>query len=285
MNDAVVSEFLIALFAGMVGFAMLRRGTPRAVELVLWIGLIWVCVLGVTSTHDKQARELTSAAVWGSTQIMGTMSGLLGQGLVGWVSQNRMAVADWVVLMFGLDLLTLVILRTHRRSAGWQPRVRLRDWMEMPRPSKAPQPALAPVASGVDELNERFNRWAPVATAGGLTQLTLFLLWAIEVVLPATGRKLREAALAANGARRRLATADWQGMIAEPRRLAEVVDVDTLAERAASVRGWASGALDQVASAPQFDWTGGYAIVPPHLDGGIDDYGPDERDRRDRLAS
>ena len=66
MNDAVVSEVLIALFAGMVGFAIMRRGTSRSVELVLWIGLIWVCVLGVTSTHDKQTRELTSAAAWGA---------------------------------------------------------------------------------------------------------------------------------------------------------------------------------------------------------------------------
>lgn len=285
MNDAVVSEFLIALFAAMVGFAILRRNTSRPIELVLWIGLVWVCVLGVTSTHNAQARQLTQAAVWGSTQIMGTIAGLLGQGFTGWVSQNRIAVADWVVLIFGIDLLAIVVLRTHRASAPWQPRVRLRDWMEMPRPNMTPAPAMAPAASGVDEINERFNRWAPVATAGALTRLTLFLLWSIEVVMPATAKRLREGVLAANGAWQRIASAGWPGMLAEPRRLTEVMDIDTLARRTASVRGWASGALDQVGSASQFDWMSGYTAMPPRIDGGVEDDGTDERDRRDRLAS
>lgn len=285
MNDAVVSEFLIALFAGMVAFAILRRGTSKPVELVLWIGLVWVCILGVTSAHDAQTRQLTQAAVWGSTQIMGTMAGLLGQGFMGWVSQNRMAVADWVVLIFGLDLLAIVLLRTHRTSAGWQPRVRLRDWMEMPRSSRTPVPAVAPATSGVEDLNERFNRWAPVATAGALTRLTLFLLWSVEVVMPATGRRLREGVLAANEARQRIAAAEWRRMLAEPRRLTEVIDIDTLARKTASVRGWASGAIDHVGSAPRFNWIGGYVTMPPGLDGEMDEDGTDERDRRDRLAS
>lgn len=286
MNDAFVSEFLIALFAGLLAFAIMRRGTSRPVELVLWIGLVWVCVLGITSTHDKQARQLTQAAVWGSTQIMGSMAGLMGQGFMGWVSQNRILVADWVVLIFGLDLLALVILRTHRRSAGWQPRVRLRDWMEMPRPGTAAvQPALAPAGSGVDEINQRFNRWAPVAATSAATRLTLFVLWSLEVVLPATARKLRAVALAADGARHRVTAADWHGIMAEPRRLSEVVDFETLSQRAASVRGWASGAIDEVATAPQFDWMSGYAALPPRFDGEVEDDGTDERDRRDRLAS
>ena len=91
MNDAVVSEVLIALFAGMVGLAIMRRGTPRAVELVLWVGLIWVCVLGVTSTHDKQVRELTSAAAWGLTQTAGAVAGLMGQSFLAWLSEHRIA--------------------------------------------------------------------------------------------------------------------------------------------------------------------------------------------------
>lgn len=285
MNDALVSEFLIALFAGMVGFAIFRRGTSIPVELVLWIGLIWVCVLGVTSAHNAQARQLTQSAVWGSTQIMGTIAGLAGQGFMAWVSQNRMAVADWIVLIFGIDLLAIVVLRTHRTSAPWQPRVRLRDWMEMPRPNLTPAPVVAPATSGVDELNERFNRWAPVATAAGLTRLTLFLLWSVEVVMPATGRRLREAALAANEARQRIAAADWQRVLAERRRLTEVIDIDTLGRRTASVRGWASEALDQFGTAPQFGWMGGYPTMPPRIEGGVEDDGTDEQDRRNRLAS
>ena len=286
MNDAVVSEFLIALFAGMVAFVIMRRGSSRPIEFVLWIGLIWVCVLGVTSTHDKQTRALTSAAVWGATQIMGTIAGLLGQGIWSWIFDNRIAVADWVVLLMGVDLLALVLIRNHRRAVGWQPQVRLRDWMEMPRPGK-PQPAPVPVASGVDELNERFNRWAPVATTGALMHLTLLLIWTLQVLMPATASKMREAVLTANGAGRRIATGA-QGVIAEPRRLTEIVDIDSLAGRAATFRGWASGALHEVASAPQVDWMSGYAAQPPHLDegiGGMNNHGVHERDRRDRLAS
>src|SRR5438046_7752606 len=188
MNDAVVSEVLIALFAGMVGLAIMRRGTPRAVELVLWVGLIWVCVLLGASTDDRQLRELTSAAAWGLTQTAGAVAGLRGQGFLAWLSEHRIAVATWVILAFGVDLLAIVLIQTHRDAVGWQPRVRLRDWMEMPRPAK-PQPARAPAVSGVDELNARFNRWAPLATAGALMRLTLVLLWSRDVMLPAEARQ------------------------------------------------------------------------------------------------
>ena len=276
MNDAVVSELLIVLFAGMVGFAIMRRGVSRPVELVLWIGLVWVCVLGVTSTHDKQTRALTAAAVWGSTQIMGTIAGLTGQGITTWIYENRMTVADWVILLFGLDLLVLVLLRTHRKTRAWRPRVRLRDWMEMPRPGR-PQPEPVPVISGVDELNRRFNGWAPDAAAGATTTLTLALIWALEVMMPAAGRKLRSIA---TGTRE---------VIAEPRRVTEIVDFESIAGRAASVRGWAGSALSEVASAQQFDWMGGYDPIPQRMDEGLagvrDDGIPHERDRQDRLAS
>ena len=62
MGDAMVTELLIALFAGMVLVATFRRNTPRPVELVLWAGLVWVCVLGISNAHTPQARALTSAA-------------------------------------------------------------------------------------------------------------------------------------------------------------------------------------------------------------------------------
>jgi preprotein translocase subunit YajC len=256
MNDAAVSEVLIALFVGLVAFAIMRRGTSTAIELVLWIGLIWVCMLGVASTHDKQTRELTSAAVWGVTQTVGTVGGLMGQTFLSWLSENRIAVATWVVLAFGVDLLAIVLLHTHRQAIGWQPRVRLRDWMEMPRPGK-PMPAPVPVVSGVDELNERFDRWAPLASASVLTQLTMFLIWSLDVLVPAAARRLRNAAFAANDARRRVADG------------AKVVQIETFTARVASVRGWAGGALNQVASVPV----------------GMEDDEAQEPDRRDRLAS
>ena len=256
MNDAVVSEVLIALFAGMVAFAIMRRGTSRAVELVLWIGLIWVCVLGVTSTHDRQTRELTSAAAWGVTQTVGTVAGLMGQSFLAWLSEHRIAVATWIVLAFGADLLAIVLLLAHRQAIGWQPRVRLRDWMELPRPAK-PQPAHVPVVSGVDELNARFNRWAPLATAGALMQVTLLLIWSLDVLVPVAARGLRDAAFAANRARRRVADGA-QGVLDEPARLTKVVDID---------------------------WMRGYQALARRIDAEIEDDEAEERDRRDRLAS
>ncbi len=287
MNDAMVSELLIAFFAGMVVIATFRRSTPRAVELALWVGLIWVCVLGVTSTHSQQARALTGAAVWGASQMVGTVAGLAGQGAVQWVVDRRFLIADWVVLLFGVDLLALTLLMTRREAAGWQPRVRLGEWMELPRVGK-PQPAKVTV-SAVDEINQRFNAWAPVGTAAVLTWLTLLLIWTGDVVLPTTGRKLKGAALGAEQARRRVAATNWQGLLekagTEPRRLTEqVVDIEVLAKRASAMKVKAADWLTEVGSAPQVNWFGGFGALPPEADGEMD-LDVSERDRRDRLAS
>ena len=196
----------------------------------------------------------------------------MGQTFVNWLSEHRFAVATWVVLAFGVDLLAIVLLYTHRQAIGWQPRVWLRDWMEMPRRGK-PRPAPMSVVSGVDELNERFNTWAPLASASALMQLTLLLIWSIDVMVPAAARRLRDAVFAATGARRRVADG------------AKVVDIESLAARAASVRSWAGGALNRVASAPEFDWMSGYAALPVRTDVGLEDDEAQEPDRRDRLAS
>jgi len=134
MGDALVSEFLIALFALIVAVLTFRRHTPRSVELLAWGGLIWVCIMGVTGTHEAHARALTAAAVWGASQTIGTFASLASQGAMQWIFERRFIIADWVVLLFGVDLLVLVLLSTRRQSAGWQPRIRLRDWMELPRP-------------------------------------------------------------------------------------------------------------------------------------------------------
>lgn len=288
MGDAMVSEFLIALFVGLVLIATFRRNTPIAVEIVLWIGLVWVCVLGITGNNAPAARALTGAAVWGLSQMVGSVAGLAEQGTFQWLVDRRFAIADWFVLLFGVDLLVLTLMLTRREALGWQPRIRLGgDWMELPR---LPRPVPAPVTvSAVDEINRRFNLWAPVATAAALTWLTLLLIWTGDVVIPTTGRKLKGAALRAEMARRRLAATNWHGLLekagTEPRRLTEqVVDIDVLARRASAVRSKAAGWLTEMGTAPQVNWFGGYTMLPPEADGGID-IDVTERDRRDRLAS
>lgn len=246
MGDAMVSESLIALLAGMVVYATFRRSTPRPVEVVLWIGLVWVCVLAVTNTRDQQARALTGAAVWGASQMVGTITAMAGQGVTQWLIDRRFFAADWVVLLFGTCVLALTLLATRRQALGWQPRVRLGDWMEFPH--LAPRSAPAGVtASAVDEINQRFNAWAPVAIAAALTWLTLLLIWAGDVVVPITGRKLRGAALQA-------------GRLTE-----QVVDIEVLAARAAALRVKAAHWPADMEGEMELDVT--------------------ERDRRDRLAS
>lgn len=287
MGDAMVSEFLIALFAGMVAISTFRRNTPRAVEIVLWIGLIWVCVLGVTNTQYRQARALTAAAVWGAWQMVGTIAALAQQSVMQWLFDRRFFIADWVVLLFGVCLLLLTFLAT-RREVGAQPRLRLGEWMELPRIALKREPARVPV-SAVDEINRRFNVWAPVAAAVAMTWMTLLLIWTGDVVVPTTGRKLRGAALRAEMAGRRLAAADWRGLIekagSERRRLTEqIVDIDFLARRAAAVRVKAAGWLTEIGTAPQVGWFSGLGAYPTDLDVGME-LDVAERDRRDRLAS
>ena len=89
MGDALVSEFLIALFALIVAVLTFRRHTPRSVELLAWGGLIWVCIMGVTGTHEAHARALTAAAVWGASQTIGTFASLASQGAMQWIFERR----------------------------------------------------------------------------------------------------------------------------------------------------------------------------------------------------
>src|SRR2546423_11597821 len=183
MVDALVSEVLIGLFALIVAVITFRRNTPRSVELLAWGGLIWVCIMAVTGTRDTHARALTSAAVWGAGQMVGALVGISAQGVLQWIAERRFIIADWVVLLFGVDLLVLVLLSTRRQGIGWQPRTRLRGWMEMPRQSR-PQPARV-TEYGPDALNRRFNVWAPVAAASAGPLVTLLPILTRHGEMPA----------------------------------------------------------------------------------------------------
>ncbi len=287
MTDAMLSEFLIALFAGMVAVVIMRKNTPRPVEILLWVGLIWVCVLGVSGIHDKQARDLTSAWFWGATQMVGSVLTMALLGVKQWMIDNRFILADWAVLVAGADLLALAYLTSRRRSAGWQPQVRLRDWMELPRLADAkPVPV---TVSAVDEINHRFNVWAPVAAAAALTWTTLFLIWTGDVAAPTVGRRVRKVAVTANGARRRVGSTNWRRVFekagSKPRRLTEkVVDIADLSRRAAAMRSRAASLVTEADKTPEANWLGGFGVMPNEPDGGNDSDGT-QRDRRDKLAS
>src|SRR5256714_9423628 len=128
-------QFSIALFTGMVAATFVppvRRSIPRLVEVALWIGLITVCVLGVASVTDPNARDLSFSALWAADQVLNTIVGLLLGGVGASISANRFALASWLVIVAGADVLALMLVHSLRNAAPWQPRVRLREWMELP---------------------------------------------------------------------------------------------------------------------------------------------------------
>jgi hypothetical protein len=102
---------------------------------------------------------------------------------------NRFVIANAVVTLFGADLLALALLSSHRKGLGWQPTVRLRDWMEIP---AAPVPVLlqAPVADPVEAMNERLAAATITAGAAAATWSAQFLIWARDFGLPRAEERL-----------------------------------------------------------------------------------------------
>ena len=68
-----------------------------------------------------------------------------------------------MVTLFGADLLALAMLSSYREGRGWQPKVRLGEWLEVPA-APVPVQVRAPQPYAMDELNERLS--AATATAG-----------------------------------------------------------------------------------------------------------------------
>jgi hypothetical protein len=191
-------QFSIALFTGMVAATLVppvRRSIPRPVEVAMWIALIVACIIGVTSINNPVARELTSSAVWGVDQVLSTTVGLLGTGLLGWIADNRATIAVWVAMGCGIDILAIAVLRSYRKSREGRPRVRLRDWMELPRLAPPPvQPVAVPY--GIDDLSRRWAAATAVAGAAMLAGLANFSIWARDVLLPRQAERLAHAAVA-----------------------------------------------------------------------------------------
>jgi hypothetical protein len=189
-------QFSIALCTAMVAATFaptVRRLMPRWFEIALWVALIFVCWLGVASIKDPHARELTSSINWALGQIFNTMIGLAGLSILDALHANRFAIANAVVTLFGADLLVLALLSTYREGRGWQPKVRLGEWLEVP---ATPVPALvrAPQPYAIDELNERLTAASATAGAAAATWSVQFLIWARDFGLPRAEERLAKAA-------------------------------------------------------------------------------------------
>jgi hypothetical protein len=198
VEGPLLLQFSIALFTGMVAATLVppvRKSIPRPVEILAWTALLLACVIGIIGIASPNARELTMSAVWGIDQVISTLVGLLGAGLVGWLADNRFAVATVVMFVLGADILALALVRSFRKSRGWQPRVRLIEWMELPRLAPAPpQPVAVPYA--LDELNRKWGAAAAIAGAALLTWLLNFAIWSRDVLLPRQAERLARAAAA-----------------------------------------------------------------------------------------
>ena len=195
MGNTRIAESLIGVFVALALVVTFRPKTHRVIELAVWIGLVWVCVAAITGTSDPQARALTTATVWGATQVVGMIADLASQGVVRWVYETRFLIADWVVLLVGVDVLVLALVATRRQAEASAPVTsKLREWMLLPtlRPAQPERQAV----SGVDDLNQRFNTWSAPAAAATAMSATLFLISLRDVEIPRAAQRLKNLALA-----------------------------------------------------------------------------------------
>ena len=193
----MIVEISIALCTGMVAATLLppvRKSIPRPIEVGMWTLLVVACVIGVLSITNPNARELTASAFWGVDQVISTLVGLLGAGVLGWLAEHRFTIATWVTFIFLADILALALLHSYRQRHGWQPRVRLVEWMELPRLAPVQQPVVVPYA--LDGLNRKLAAATALAGAAFLTWLVHFTIWMRDVLLPRQAERLAKAAAA-----------------------------------------------------------------------------------------
>ncbi|HSP08719.1 MAG TPA: hypothetical protein VLU92_03885 [Candidatus Dormibacteraeota bacterium] len=181
---------------------MIRRATKTTAEVVIWLAFIWLCLLAV-SGPGAHTQSLTAALIWAAPQMAGMLVGPFVEGVSRWIAAGRFVIADWVVLVVAADALALALVSSHRWAEGWQPRVRLGEWMEFPRLAR-PRPAPVTVPA-VDEINRRFAEWGRVAASQALTGATSVGAWFVERAIPGVGRGLQQGAHAVGAAGRRVA--------------------------------------------------------------------------------
>lgn len=189
-------QFSIALCSALVAATLvpsIRRAMPRWFEIALWVALIFVCWLGIASIKDPHARELTSSINWAVGMMVNTLVGLAGLSVLDSLRASRFAIADGVVILFCADALILALMSSYREGRGWQPTVRLGEWLEVP---PAPLPVMVPASQSyaVEELNERLAAATITAGAAAATWSVQFLIWARDIGLPRAEERLARAA-------------------------------------------------------------------------------------------
>jgi hypothetical protein len=298
----------IALFTGMVAATFvppIRKVIPRPVEVILWSALIGACAIGLMGITDESARNLTTSVFWATDKLISTVVGLLLSGIGGWISANRLAIATWLLSGAGAGLFALIVLRSVRARRARQPRVRLREWIEMP--VAAPQrPARARAGSApLVDINRRLAASSIVLGAAVLGRTVDLSIWIRNVMLPREARRLALAAQAGRvGSRARLeswrdATAHleyaaraWYAAAGEPAVNGLAVKANGAVRSArAARRGLRPAALrpgevidiQALLSAQSIGWYGPLSAGPTQPPRG--EHGATEPPQTDRLAS
>jgi len=192
-------QFSIALFTGMVAATFVppvRRSIPKPVEILLWVGFVSVCVLGMASISDPNARELSASAAWGADQILNTMVGLMLGGVGGWFLDHRFSIASWLVIIAGADILALMFLKSMRTARPWRPRIRLGEWMELPvaEPAAVVSRRRLAMADPLADVNRRLAAMGAIAATAFLAKTIDLSIWARDVMVPREARRLAQAA-------------------------------------------------------------------------------------------
>lgn len=306
MEIPLLLQFCIALCTGMVAATFVpavRRTIPPPVEVIFWVALITVCVVGVVSITDPQARELSASAAWGADQVINTTVGLMFSGLSGWLHEHRFTIATWLLLLGGADVLALIVLGSWRSAQVWQPRVLLGEWMEMPVPAQGASARRQLVyADPLAGINRRLAAATAVAGATVLAKMVGGSIWLRDVLVPVSASHLaRAAAIGRLESRVRLewlreATAHlqfaahaWYAAAGEPAisgitTRASAAMHTALVERRARLRAAQIIDIQVLLNAQSLGWYGPFgALAAPGFEGGDADAA--EAERSDRLAS
>ena len=294
-------QFSIALFTGLVAATFIppvRKAIPRPVEVFMWMGLIVVCAIGLLSISNESARNLSTSVIWAADQVINTVVGLMLGGVGAWMFDHRFLIATWMILIAGADLLLLVFLRSMRTSRAAQPRVRLREWMEMPLPVTA-SPAHARVAAAdpLAGVNRRVAAGTAVLAAAMLTRTVDLSIWIRNVMVPLQRRRLADAArLSRDGSRARLeslretaaqlqfAARAWYAAAGEPAMSGLAVKARAAGKslQPAALRPGQVVDMQALLSAQSIGWYGPL-MAPPESPRGEND--ADQPQHTDRLAS
>ena len=288
-------QFCIALFTGMVAATFVppvRKSIPRAVEIGLWIALITVCAVGVVSVTDPNARNLSMSALWAADQIINTVAALLIGGVTGWISDHRYAIATWMILVAGIDIFALMLIRSVRGATPWQPRVRLREWMELPVPAPAVVPAPARVADPLAGVNRRLAATSAILAAAMMARSLDFSIRARDAVRVRRFHTAARAGAASSRARLeslrdavahfQFAARSWYAAAGQPavNVVAERASVVATKSARAAKRGLQSGAalrpgqvidIRALLNAPSIGWYGPLGVATAESTRGEDD--------------